>query len=87
MLKSFKERKINKKKLIIAIIIFVFIVLVAIFSFLYFRVPSIRIFFDKYFFRKNITENTLPSIATESSNVYAFKNNILDADFMNIMKP
>lgn len=78
MLKSFKVRKINKKKLIIAIIILILIILIAIFSILYFRVPAVKIFFDKYLFRKNVTENTLPSIATETSNVYAFKNNVLE---------
>ncbi len=77
MLKDFRERKINKKKLIIAISILVFIVLLAIFSILYFRVPAVRIFFDKHLFRKNVTEGSLPYITTESNNVYAFNNNVL----------
>ncbi len=70
ILKNLKERKINKKKLIILIAIIVSLMLIAIFSFLYFRVEPIRIFFDKYLFKKNVTEGTLPSIATETSNVY-----------------
>ena len=78
MFKNFRVRKINKKKLIIALIIFIFIVLLAIFSILYFKVPAVQVFFDKYLFRKNVTEGTLPYVITESSNVYAFNNNILE---------
>ena len=78
MLKSFRERKINKKKLIVAIVILVLIILIAVFSILYFRVPSVRIFFDKYIFRKNVTEGSLPSIITESSHIYAFNNNVIE---------
>ena len=78
ILKNLKERKINKKKLIILIAIIVSLMLIAIFSFLYFRVEPIRIFFDKYLFKKNVTEGTLPSIATETSNVYVFNNNVVE---------
>ena len=77
-LKSFKEKKINKKKLIILIVLLTILVLIAIFSFLYFRVTPIRIFFDKYLFRKNVTEGSLPYVATESPNIYAFNNNVLE---------
>lgn len=78
MLKSFRERKINKKKLIVVLIILVFIILLAIFSILYFRVPAVRIFFDKYLFRKNVIEGSLPHIINESNNIYAFNNNVLE---------
>lgn len=77
-LKSFKEKKINKKKLIILIVLLTILILIAVFSFLYFRVTPIRIFFDKYLFRKDVTEGSLPSVATESSNVYTFNNNVLE---------
>lgn len=78
ILKDLKERKLSKKKLIILIAIIVSLLLIAIFSFLYFRVEPIRIFFDKYLFKKNVTEGTLPSIATETSNVYVFNHNVIE---------
>lgn len=78
MIKSFKEQKINRKKLIIVAIILAILILIAIFSFLYFRVSAIRIFFDKYLFRKNVTEGNLPYITTESDNIYAFGNNVIE---------
>lgn len=78
LLKSFKERKINKKKLIVVGIILIILILTALFSFLYFRIPSIRMFFDKYLFKKNVTEGTLPYIPTESSDIYAFNNTLIE---------
>ena len=37
----------------------------------------VRIFFDEYIFKKNITENTLPKINAENVNVFAFNDYIV----------
>lgn len=79
------DRKINKKKIIILILIIFIILLIAVFSILYQRNETIRVFLDEYVFRKNVTENTLPKISVENTHTFAFKdyivvldNNILD---------
>lgn len=78
MFKDFSIRTINKKKLVIVITILLLIISSITTVIMYFRVPNVRLFFDKYLFRKNITQGTLPSIPISSSNIYVFKNNILE---------
>lgn len=75
--KDFKDKKINKKRLVIIAIV-VILLLIAILSFLYFRIEPIRIFLDKYLFRKSVMEGTLPSIPTETSNIYSFNHNVVE---------
>lgn len=72
-----KLKSLNKKVILLIVFIFV-LILIAIFSFLYFRVAAVSSFFDTYLFRKNVVENDLPYIATESPYVYAFNNNVLE---------
>jgi len=70
--------KIKNKRVFILVILILSLILIATFSFLYFRVPAISNFLDKYLFRKNVLENDLPYIAIESPYVYAFNNNVLE---------
>jgi len=71
------KRKLNKKKVIISILIVLIFILTIIFSVLYRKNLSVRVFFDEYIFRKNITENTLPKISTESGYTYAYEDYIV----------
>lgn len=71
------NRKINKKKIITLLIIVLIIILTLIFSILYNKVSSIRVFFDNYIFRKSINENDLPQISIDNSNVFSFNNNMV----------
>lgn len=74
------EKKLNKKKVFAVILIFLIIILTITFTILYRKNTSIRYFFDEYIFKKNITENTLPKISIENSNVYAFGNSIISLE-------
>ena len=78
-------KKLSKKKLIIISIILCIALLTIIFSILYEKNDTVRVFFDKYIFRKNVTENTLPSVSIQNVHSFAFKdylvvldNNVLD---------
>lgn len=71
------EKKLNKKKIVILILIILLIVLITVSAILYKKNITVRTFLDEYFFRKNITENTLPKIATENSYAYAFNDTIV----------
>lgn len=71
------EKKLNKKKVIGAIVIVLIIILTIVFTILYRNNTSIRCFFDEYIFRKNVTENTLPKISMENSYTYAYKDYIV----------
>lgn len=71
------ERKLNKKKVIIVILIFVLMVFTITLSILYLKNTSVRAFLDEYLFRKNITENTLPKITTEGCHTYSFDEYIV----------
>ena len=67
----------NKRKIIIINTVLVIMLIAVITSLLYRNVYMVHVFFDKYIFRKNITENTLPKIYTENSNIFAFNNYIV----------
>lgn len=71
------NRRINKKKIIILILIVLLIALLVAFFILYNKNPNVREFADKYIFRKNITENTLPKISIENNYSYSFNDNIV----------
>ena len=71
------KRKLNKKKVIIFVLIILIFILTIVFSVLYRNNLTIRVFFDEYIFRKNITENTLPKISTESGYTYAYEDYIV----------
>lgn len=71
------EKKLNKKKIVILILIILLIVLINVSAILYKKNITVRTFLDEYFFRKNITENTLPKITTENSYAYAFNDTIV----------
>lgn len=74
------KRKLNKKKVVFFGLIILIFVLTIIFTILYRNNLSIRVFFDEYIFRKNITENTLPTISTEGSYTYAYDDCIVCLD-------
>lgn len=67
----------NKRKIIIIVTVIIIMLIVVIFSLLYRNNYTVQVFFDKYIFKKNITENTLPKIYTENSNIFAFNNYIV----------
>ena len=71
------EKKLNKKKIVILILIILLIVLITVSAILYKKNITVRTFLDEYFFRKNITENTLPKITTKNSYAYAFNDTIV----------
>lgn len=78
--KSYNGKKLNKKKiikLIIAIVLLIFIVVIGI---LYENDNEVKNFLDKYVFLKEKHENNLPKIPITSANdinTYAYKGNIL----------
>ena len=72
--------RFNKKKIIILIIVIIIMVLTVVCSLLYRHNTTIRIFFDKYVFRKNITENTLPKITVENANTFAFNDSMVSLE-------
>lgn len=71
------NRKINKKKIFILILMILFVILISVLNILYTKNLSVRVFFDKYVFRKNITENTLPYIVSENGHFYSFNDCIV----------
>lgn len=78
-IENVQTKKINKKKLVIAIIIASVIVIFAILFAIYVLNEQFRTFCDTYVFLKDIEENNLNSIEIEninSSNVFAFSNSI-----------
>jgi len=74
------KRKLNKKKVVFFVLIILIFVLTIVFTILYRKNLSIRVFFDEYIFRKNITENTLPMISTEGNYTYAYDDYIVCLD-------
>lgn len=71
------KRKLNKKKVITFIFIILLLILSIVSIVLYKKNSNVRIFFDEYIFRKNITENTLPTISIDNANVFVFDDNII----------
>ena len=72
-------KKVNKKKIIIAIIIAIIVIALITITILYINKKEVRTWIDKNIFQKEKTQNNLPSIETEednNSNIYAFNKNI-----------
>lgn len=72
-------KKINKKKIIIAIIIAIIVIALITITILYINKKEVRTWIDKNIFQKEKTQNNLPSIEIEednNSNIYAFNKNI-----------
>jgi len=74
------NHRLNKKKIFILISIILVLILFIIFTILYSKNASFRGFFDKYIFRKNIVEGTLPEISYGNSDVFAFDNQIISLE-------
>lgn len=73
------EKKVNKKKIVIAVIIGILILSFIIISIIYIRNKNVRIWIDKNILRKEVVQNNLPTIEldeSENSNVYAFNKYI-----------
>ena len=74
-----EEKKINKKKIIIAILIILLIATIAAITITYINNKTAREWIDKNIFQKEKTQNNLPSIEIEdenNSNIYAFNKYI-----------
>lgn len=70
-------KKLNKKKMTIAIIVLVLVILFTIISLIYINNKGTREWIDKNIFHKEKTQNNLPSIEiNENSNIYAFNKYI-----------
>ncbi len=72
-------KKVNKKKIIIAIIIAIIVITLITITILYINKKEVRTWIDKNIFQKEKTQNNLPSIEIEednNSNIYAFNKNI-----------
>lgn len=68
-----KTKKMNKKKLIIAISIGIILLVVGITMLVYYSSSDARKFLDQYLFRKNISQENLPSIELDyDSNISIF---------------
>ena len=73
------KKKINKKKMIIAISIGIILLITAVTALIYYSSRDARKFLDKYLFRKNITQEKLNSIDlsyNSNVNILAFNKNI-----------
>ena len=74
-----EQKKINKKKVIISIIIAFMLILFITISIIYSNNKNVRNWIDKNIFQKEKTQNNLPSIEIEesdNSNIYAFNKYI-----------
>lgn len=74
-----EQKKVNKKKLIISIIIGIILVLLIVSAILYLNNKEIRNWIDKNILQKEKTQNNLPSIEIEepdNSSLYAFNKYI-----------
>lgn len=77
--KQEKNKKINRKKLIIAISIGVILLVIGITMLIYYSSKDARKFLDQYLFRKNITEEKLQTIDLNfdsNIDVFAYNKNI-----------
>lgn len=77
--KQEKSKKINRKKLIIAISIVVILLVIGITMLIYYSSKDARKFLDQYLFRKNITEEKLQTIDLNfdsNIDVFAYNKNI-----------
>lgn len=74
-----KQKKVNKKKVIISIIIAIVVISLITICIIYANNKDVRGWIDKNIFQKEKTQNNLPSIEieeTDKSNIYAFNKYI-----------
>lgn len=62
-------KNLNTKKIVLTIVVILLIIAIAIFSAMYISNEYVRNFFDQYLFRKNITQENLPTIEINSGNI------------------
>ena len=77
--KETKEKKVNKKKVIITIIAIIITLFLIIISAIYINNKNIRLWIDKNIFRKEVIQNNLPTIElneSDTQNIYAFNKYI-----------
>ena len=74
-----EQKKINKKKIVISIIIGIILIALIVLTIVYVNNKEARSWIDKNIFQKEKTQNNLPSIEIEesdNSNIYAFNKYI-----------
>ena len=74
-----KQKKVNKKKIVIATIIGILLITLISMTIIYINNKEARNWIDKNIFQKEKTQNNLPSIEideSDSSNIYAFNKYI-----------
>ena len=77
--KETKEKKVNKKKVIITIIALIITLFLIIISAIYINNKNVRLWIDKNIFRKEVIQNNLPTIElneSDTQNIYAFNKYI-----------
>lgn len=62
-------KNLNTKKIVLTIVVILLIIAIAIFFAMYISNEYVRNFFDQYLFRKNITQENLPTIEINSGNI------------------
>lgn len=68
-----EEKTLNKKKVTVAIIIAILVLLISAISVVYICSSSFRNFMDKYVLMKSLTENSVPHISIDSEkNIYTY---------------
>lgn len=70
--KNIENRSLNWRKVFKLLICIFIILLIIAFCVLYEKNEPTRVFFDKYIFRKHVSENNLPTIDLDSSSSYKF---------------
>ena len=84
-----EQKKVNKKKLIISIIIAIFLVIFTTVTILYVNNKQVRNWIDKNILQKEKTQNNLPSIEIEesdNSSIYAFNKYLSLIYFVYVFK-
>lgn len=77
--KETKEKKVNKKKVIITIIAIIITLFLIIISAIYINNKNVMLWIDKNIFRKEVIQNNLPTIElneSDTQNIYAFNKYI-----------
>ena len=75
VIKFRKDRKLNKKKIYIIIAVFVLAIIIATIMVIYNSNKNFRNFMDKYIFRKDVTEENVPTIDIDyksNTNIFAY---------------
>ena len=75
VIKFRKDRKLNKKKIYIIIAVFVLAIIIATIMVIYNSNTNFRNFMDKYIFRKDVTEENVPTIDIDyksNTNIFTY---------------